>query len=96
VPDREGNGAPGPWVRGGSGRSGDRPRRNFFEKFTIDIDNVWRARFQAMQDDIDALTAPGDDVDSLIHKADQALYAVKSQGRNRIAWHASAAQEASA
>ena len=33
---------------------------------------------------------PDDGVDSLIHKSDQALYAAKTLGRDRIAWHASA------
>jgi diguanylate cyclase (GGDEF)-like protein len=34
---------------------------------------------------------PGDDVDVLVHKADQALYAAKSLGRDRTAWHQEAA-----
>jgi diguanylate cyclase (GGDEF)-like protein len=34
---------------------------------------------------------PEDDADSLIHKADQALYAAKTLGRDRSAWHESAA-----
>jgi diguanylate cyclase (GGDEF)-like protein len=32
---------------------------------------------------------PADDVDSLIHKADLALYAAKTRGRDRSAWHES-------
>ena len=32
-------------------------------------------------------SAPDDDVDSLIHKADQALYVAKQLGRDRSAWH---------
>jgi diguanylate cyclase (GGDEF)-like protein len=36
-------------------------------------------------------SAPGDDVDALVHKADQALYAAKTLGRDRSAWHEQAA-----
>ena len=32
-------------------------------------------------------SAPADDVDALIHKADQALYVAKMLGRDRTAWH---------
>jgi diguanylate cyclase (GGDEF)-like protein len=35
-----------------------------------------------------ALSEPGDNVESLIHKADQALYAAKNEGRNQTRWHA--------
>ncbi len=38
-----------------------------------------------------ACSAPGDDVDALVHKADQALYAAKALGRDRTAWHEGAA-----
>jgi diguanylate cyclase (GGDEF)-like protein len=34
-----------------------------------------------------AMSLPADDVESLIHKADQALYAAKRKGRNQISWH---------
>ncbi len=36
-------------------------------------------------------SAPDDDVDSLVHKADQALYVAKQLGRDRSAWHEDAA-----
>jgi diguanylate cyclase (GGDEF)-like protein len=42
-----------------------------------------------------ACSAPGDDVDALVHKADQALYAAKTRGRDRTAWHEAAAAGAS-
>ena len=35
-----------------------------------------------------ALSEPGDNVESLIHKADQALYFAKNEGRNQTRWHA--------
>ena len=35
-----------------------------------------------------ALSEPGDNVESLIHKADQALYSAKNEGRNQTRWHA--------
>jgi diguanylate cyclase (GGDEF)-like protein len=35
-----------------------------------------------------------DDVDALVHKADQALYAAKTLGRDRTAWHQEAASGA--
>ncbi len=38
-----------------------------------------------------ALSVPGDDVESLIHKADEALYAAKRRGRDQISWHVSGA-----
>jgi diguanylate cyclase (GGDEF)-like protein len=34
-----------------------------------------------------ACSTPADDVDALVHKADQALYAAKTLGRDRTAWH---------
>ncbi len=35
-----------------------------------------------------ALSEPGDNVESLIQKADQALYFAKNEGRNQTRWHA--------
>ena len=34
-----------------------------------------------------ALSEPGDDAESLINRADQALYSAKALGRNQISWH---------
>ncbi len=45
--------------------------------------------FESLQCSIGvALSEPGDNVESLIHKADQALYAAKNEGRNQTRWHA--------
>ncbi len=55
----------------GTGRGDAETIRAFFENFEIDIDNVWRARFQSMQGDIEQLTGKtglvAERVDALSH-----------------------------
>ena len=55
----------------GTGRGDAETIRTFFENFEIDIDNVWRARFQSMQRDIEQLTGKtglvAERVDALSH-----------------------------
>ena len=45
-----------PLIDGGKGQS--KTVRTFFEKFEVDVDNVWRTHFQAMRGDVEKLTGP--------------------------------------